>query len=144
LIAVDSNILVYAHRAEMPQHGLARAAMKRLLDSDAPWGLPWPCLHEFIAKVSSPRIFDPPSPWPRIWAEVDLLQASPGAHLLGETATHLATLRRLLASSGAAGALVHDARIAAICLEHEVSALWSADRDFLRFPGLAVVNPLTS
>jgi predicted nucleic acid-binding protein len=41
-----------------------------------------------------------------------------------------------------AGAQVHDARIVALCLQHGVKELWSADRDFGRFPILAVVNPL--
>lgn len=42
------------------------------------------------------------------------------------------------------GGRVHDARIAAICIQHSVSELWSADRDFGRFPDLTVVNPLIS
>ena len=144
MIALDSNILVYAHRAELRQQPSARAALKRLTESDSEWGLPWPCLHEFLAKLSSPRIFSPPSPWGAVWREVDQWLASPGARLLGETAAHVATLRRLLEASDAVGPRVHDARIAAICLEHGVDALWSADRDFQRFPGLAVVNPLTA
>jgi len=41
-----------------------------------------------------------------------------------------------------AGPQVHDARIAALCRDHGVHELWSADRDFSRFAGLAVVNPL--
>ncbi len=40
------------------------------------------------------------------------------------------------------GALVHDARVAALCLFHGVRVLWSADRDFSRFPELTVLNPL--
>jgi toxin-antitoxin system PIN domain toxin len=143
VIAIDSNILVYAHRADLLQHPAARAALRRVAVSGAPWGIPWPALHEFLGKVSSPRVFAPPSPWDLVWREVDLWLASPGAQLLSETPAHLGTLRRLLETSGASGAMVHDARIAAICIEHEVDALWTADRDFQRFPGLTLFNPLT-
>jgi toxin-antitoxin system PIN domain toxin len=143
VIAVDSNILIYAHRAEVREHAAARAALKRLTESNSRWGLPWPVLHEFLAKVSSARLFKTPSSWPVVWAEVDQWLATPGIQLLGETEAHVGILRRLLEASGATGSMVHDARIAAICLENEVDALWTADRDFQRFPGLTVFNPLT-
>jgi predicted nucleic acid-binding protein len=39
---------------------------------------------------------------------------------------------------------VHDARVAAPCRQHGVRELWSADRDFGRFAGLAVTNPLVA
>ena len=64
--------------------------------------------------------------------------------LLGETDEHLDRLEVLLTQSGVRGGGVHDARIAAICLEHGVTELWSVDRDFQRFPGLRVVNPLSA
>ncbi|MBK8458188.1 MAG: hypothetical protein IPL47_14680 [Phyllobacteriaceae bacterium] len=43
-----------------------------------------------------------------------------------------------------AGGQVHDARIAAICIGHGVSARWTADRDFSRFPALKTANPLVA
>jgi predicted nucleic acid-binding protein len=54
------------------------------------------------------------------------------------------TLRALLAAGRIAGARVHDTRIAALCLAHGVRELWTADRDFSRFPALVTVNPLAS
>jgi uncharacterized protein len=68
--------------------------------------------------------------------------ASPGLRLLGEWPAHLATLKRLCQSGRIAGAVVHDARIAALCIDHKVKGLWSADRDFSRCKGLKVRNPL--
>ena len=50
--------------------------------------------------------------------------------------------RALLAQARTVGPAVHDARIAALCLQHGVRELWSADRDFGRFPALKVLNPL--
>ena len=68
--------------------------------------------------------------------------ATPRLRLLGEGQDHLRQLAALMASGQITGPRVHDARIAAICLSHGVSELWSADRDFSWFPALKVVNPL--
>lgn len=70
------------------------------------------------------------------------LVATGTVDLLSETSAHLRTLADLLQVSGATGPRVHDARIAAICLDHGVRELWSADRDFSYFPRLRTRNPL--
>jgi len=67
---------------------------------------------------------------------------SPTLRLLTESAAHWPTLHGLLSDGRITGAQVHDARVAALCRQHGVRELWSADRDFSRFNGLAVVNPL--
>jgi predicted nucleic acid-binding protein len=67
---------------------------------------------------------------------------SPSLVLLSETGEHWDRLKPLLEAGRIAGPQVHDARVAALCLQHGVQELWSADRDFGRFPDLAVVNPL--
>lgn len=67
---------------------------------------------------------------------------SPSLSLIGETPQHWATLSKLAAQAKVQGGAIHDARIAAICLDHGISELWTADRDFSRFPGLRVRNPL--
>jgi len=142
VIAVDTNILIYAHREDSPFHEPAFTRLSELAEGAATWAIPWPCLHEFIAIVTHPRIYAPPTPLPRALAQVDAWLESPTLALLAESTAHWQTLRRLLASSRVAGAQVHDARIAAICRQHGVRELWSADRDFSRFAGLAVANPL--
>jgi len=73
---------------------------------------------------------------------VDAWLESPTLTLLTETERHWSTLHALLAGGRIAGAQVHDARIAALCRQHGVRELWSADRNFSRFSGLNVVNPL--
>ena len=67
---------------------------------------------------------------------------SPTLVVLAETGDYWHVLRDLMASARATGPLVHDARIAALCRTHGVSELWTVDRDFGRFPGLRVRNPL--
>jgi toxin-antitoxin system PIN domain toxin len=142
LIAVDTNILVYAHRADSPFHDPAAKRIAELAEGSATWSIPWPCVHEFLAIVTHPRIYAPPTPLPRALDQVDAWLESPTLVLLAESADHWPALRTVLASGRIAGAQVHDARIVALCHEHGVRELWSADRDFNRFAGLAVVNPL--
>ena len=142
MIAVDTNILVYAHREDSPFHDAASARMVELAEGVSTWAIPWPCVHEFLAIVTHPRIYAPPTPLNRALDQVDAWCEAPTLALLAESPTHWATLRALLAGGRVAGAQVHDARIVAICRQHGVRELWSADRDFGRFVGLTVVNPL--
>lgn len=62
MIAVDTNILVYAHRSEMSQHARALTVLRDLAEGAQPWGLPVVVLGEFLRVVTHPRMFDPPSP----------------------------------------------------------------------------------
>ena len=73
---------------------------------------------------------------------MDAWLESPRAVLLAESGTHWATLRAALEAGRISGPQVHDARIAALCIDHGIDELWTADRDFSRFPGVRVRNPL--
>jgi toxin-antitoxin system PIN domain toxin len=114
----------------------------RCAEARAAWAIPWPCLHEFFAIATHPRIYAPPTPAARAQEQIDAWLESPSLVLLTEGDSHWPTLRALLSKARIAGPAVHDARIAALCLQHEVRELWSADRDFGRFAALRVVNPL--
>lgn len=142
MIAVDTNILVYAHRQDSPFHEAALFRVKGLAEGAANWGIPWPCLHEFLAVVTHQRIYAPPTPLLRALDQVEAWLESPTLVVLAEGPTHWATLRDLLAGGRVTGGQAHDARIAALCRQHGVRELWSADRDFSRFPGINVTNPL--
>ncbi|MBX3129703.1 MAG: PIN domain-containing protein [Polyangiaceae bacterium] len=141
MIAVDTNILVYAHRSDSPWHDQARACVLGLAEGKQPWALPGPCLHEFFGVVTHPRIYDPPTPLAGAIEQVDAWLESPTVVLLAEPADYWVTLRDLLVSGKIVGPRVHDAHIAALCLAHEVSELWSRDRDFSRFPSLKTRSP---
>jgi toxin-antitoxin system PIN domain toxin len=142
VIAVDTNILVYAHREDSPFHDAAFRRMAELAEGPAVWAVPWPCLHEFLAIVTHPRIYAPPTPVARALDQVDAWLESPTLAILTESAEHWQTLRALIAGGRIAGPQVHDARVAALCRQHGVRELWSADRDFSRFASLTVLNPL--
>jgi toxin-antitoxin system PIN domain toxin len=142
MIAVDTNILVYAHREDGPFHQAATTCLSSLAESNASWAIPWPCLHEFLAIVTHPRIFDPPTPLALALAQVDAWLEAPSLVLLTESDQHWAELRALLAAGHVTGQRVHDARVAALCRQHGVRELWSADRDFGRFANFPVINPV--
>ncbi len=142
MIAVDSNLLVYSHREDSLWHDSAYTCIAELAEGQALWALPWPCIHEFLAIVTHPRIYDPPTPLERALSQVDAWLESPSLLLLSESEDYWLQLRSLLQSGKVCGQQVHDARIAALCSYHGVTELWTADRDFGRFPKLKVRNPL--
>ena len=142
MIAVDTNLLVYAHRRESTFHDRARQAVAALAASDSAWAIPWPCLHEFYGVATNFRASKPPSTVAEAAAQISAWLASPSLVMLHEGVSHWTSLHRLLDAGKVVGGQVHDARIAAICLDNGVRELWSADRDFNRFPSLTVRNPL--
>lgn len=142
MIAIDTNILVYAHRADSPWHKPAFSALAACAQSRQAWCIPWPCIHEFFAIATHPRIYGPPTPPDKAVDQIGAWLESPSLVLLAETDTHWSRLQALLADAKTVGPAVHDAGIAALCLSHGVRELWSADRDFQRFSDLKVVNPM--
>lgn len=143
MIAVDTNLLVYAHRRDSGFNELAYRRVAELAQGRARWAIPWPCLYEFYAVVTHPRIYDPPSTPEQAIEQLDAWLEAPGVVLLAEPDVYWDELRALLRSGRIAGPRVHDARIAALCLAHGVRELWTADRDFSRFPTLPTRNPLS-
>ncbi|MFZ2089787.1 MAG: TA system VapC family ribonuclease toxin [Desulfobaccales bacterium] len=142
MIAVDTNILVHAHREDSPWHPQAWEGVRQLAEGRALWAIPWPCLHEFLAIVTHPRIYAPPTPLLLAVDQVEVWLESPSLVVLAESQNYWPELRQLLTIGLVAGPQVHDARVAALCRLHGVRELWTADRDFSRFPGLKVKNPL--
>ena len=142
MIAVDTNLLVHAHRRDAGENVRAVALIRELAESGRRWAVPWPCLHEFVGIVTHPRVFKPPTSVSSAVEQVDAWLESPGLALLAETSACWPLVRSTLVDGRTVGPRVHDAKIAAICLAHGVTELWTADRDFSRFPGLRTRNPL--
>jgi hypothetical protein len=136
VIAVDTNILVYAHREELPQHAVARARLTALAEGDAPWAIPVFCLGEFLRVVTHPRLFDPPHTIEEGCGALDRILESPSLRILNPAERFWAMLAEAVREADATGNLVFDAQLAALCREHGVSALLTEDRDFDRFSGL--------
>ncbi len=144
MIAVDTNVLVALVRSEYPHHAAARERIRDLAEGTAPWALPWACVQEFLAVTTNPRIFRVPLSPAQATDAIDALLESPSARLIAEGPGYWQTLRKLIVEGNISGPRVHDARIAAVCITHGVAELWTADRDFGRFPALRVRNPFAS
>ncbi len=144
MIAVDTNILVYAHREDSPFHTKAAELVTELAESGRPWSIPWSCIHEFFAIVTHPRIYHPPTPSEKALDQISAWLESPHLILISEAHGYWEILNDLIKTSQTTGPMIHDARIAAICIVHGITELLTADRDFGRYQKLKVHNPLVS
>ena len=142
MIAIDTNILVYAHREDTEFHDRALRLLIDLAEHDVPWAIPWPCVHEFLAIVTHPRIYQPPTPLDLAIKAMEVWIDAPSCRLLAEGPSYWQKLKAVLQTGKTPGPKVHDARIFALCQHHGVRELWTADRDFSRFSGIRTRNPL--
>ncbi len=140
MIAVDTNILIYAHRRESALHHAALERITSIAESDAPWALPVFCLAEFVRVVTHLRVFDPPSSLSQALEFLGELMKSPSVRLLNPTAAYPTAFNDACVAGRARGNLAFDAQIAAVCREHGIDELLTADRDFARFQGLRIAG----
>lgn len=139
--ALDTNILLYAHRREFPFHKQAKALLQGLSEGSQPWAIPAPCFYEFLRVATHPSVFNPPTPLIEARENIHSLLKSPSLIVLYPTNRHWEILDRVLASSKVRGNLIFDAQIATLLLEHGISEILTADRDFHRFKELKVHHP---
>jgi uncharacterized protein len=142
MIALDTNLLIYAHRREMGRGEIAVQAIEKLANQSEPWGIPTPCVAEFCAVASNAKVFAQPSTRAQLADQVAQWANAPAFRWLHTTDMHWAQLLSLANTGDITGGQYHDARIAAICIENGVREFWTADRDFSRFPALKTRNPL--
>ena len=142
MLALDTNILVYAHRREAPEHTVARDLVRELAEGTDPWAIPWPCVFEFFSVVTNVRIWKDAASTPeQAWAQLAAWINAPSVRMLAETEGLPSILAELAQRPRVRGPIIHDARVAALCLVHGVEKLLSRDRDFSLFPDLRVENP---
>ncbi len=142
MILVDTNLLVYAHVTDFPQHEAAREWLDERLRTVPRVALPWPALLGFLRITTNPRIFERPEPVEEAWAQVAAWLGAPSAWTPAPTARHAEVLGELIRKARPSANLMPDAHLAALAIEHGLK-LYSTDGDFARFPGLRWQNPLT-
>jgi toxin-antitoxin system PIN domain toxin len=142
MVAVDTNVLVYAHRREPAEHEQAYEVVRELVEGSEPWAIPWPCIYEFFSVVTNPKIWKGAESTPaQAWAQLAAWLASPELRLLGEPDGFPAVLAAFLDRPRVRGGVTHDARVAAICVAHGIESLLTRDRDFSLFQELQTENP---
>jgi toxin-antitoxin system PIN domain toxin len=142
LVAVDTNVLVYAHRREAAEHEVAVEIVRERATGVDAWAIPWPCVYEFFSVVTNVRIWKQAASTPQqAWTQLAAWFASPALTLIGEPSDFATILASFLQRARVRGGVVHDARVAAICVAHGVEKLITRDRDFSLFPELQLENP---
>lgn len=136
MIAVDTNVLLHAHREELPKHEAARRRLKELAEGRGSWALPVFCIGEFLRVITHVKLFDPPHTAAEACEALDRMLASPTVAILSPGPAYPDYLTEAIKEADAVGNLVFDAQIAALCREWRVSTLLTEDRDFDRFSGL--------
>lgn len=143
MIAVDAGVLAHAVNRHTPEHARAAQVVEALANGERPWVLPWPAVHEFLARVTHPHAVARALAPGEAWGFVAALAASPSLRLLGPGARHAAAVAETLALADAAGpGLPPGLEIAAVLREHGVRELLSPDRGMQRFRFLDVRDPL--
>jgi toxin-antitoxin system PIN domain toxin len=141
MMLIDANLLIYAYHRDLPQHSAAQHWLRDTLASKPYMGIPWSVLLAFVRLSTNPRVFERPPTLSTVWEQVELWLAHPNVWIPQPTERHAQVLGSLMKETNVTGNLVQDAHLAALALEHGL-ILYSADRDFARFPGLRYHNPL--
>lgn len=143
MIVIDANLLIYSYDDNSEHHAKSVAWLEETLSGGEPVGLSWQTICAFLRVVTNKRL-----PGKRVPLEeaADAVQGwleQPIVKILLPGDYHWATLRRMIVEGGASGPLITDAELAALTIEYG-AVLYTADRDFARFPGLRWINPLKS
>ncbi|CAM3383237.1 VapC toxin family PIN domain ribonuclease [Mycobacterium intermedium] len=141
MLCVDVNVVVYAHRADLPEHADYRRLLEHLANGDQPLGLPDLALTGFVRVITNRRIFVEPTSSTEAWEAVDSLLAAPAVMQLHAGKRHWGLFRQLATDIDARGNDVADAYLAAYALENNATWL-SADRGFARYRRLRWSHPL--
>jgi len=141
VIVLDANLLLYAYDSASAQHEPARRWVEAVLSGVEPVGLPWQTISAFLRIATNVRLPGNRFTMDEAVTIVDRWAALPVVHMLAPRDRHWAFFRRMLVEGRANSALTTDAQLAALTIENG-GVLYTADRDFARFPGLKWVNPL--
>ena|SRR5712692_4002635 len=141
MILADANLLLYAYNTSAAEHERARAWLQESLSRAELFGLSWQTITAFIRIGTNPRAFNRPLTTKEATAAVGAWIERPMVRILSPGQGHWEIFVRLLIEGQVRGPLVMDAHLAALAIEHG-AVLYTTDRDFARFPGLKVANPL--
>jgi toxin-antitoxin system PIN domain toxin len=142
MIVPDVNLLLYAYDSNSPFHAKASGWWEKCLSGNEPIGIPQVVIFAFVRLSTSARIFQNPLTATEAGNHISSWLKQPQVQVLEPGARHIGQTLQLLEHIGTAGNFVTDAQIAALAIEYE-AVLHTTDTDFLRFPKLRWLNPLT-
>jgi len=141
--SVDVNLLLYASDSSSPHHARAATFLSRCMTNPELWYLTWPTLMAYLRITTHPAVFTHPLTPDEAMANIENLLVLPHVRVLSETREFWKQYRVLARATPVRGNLVPDAHLVALLQSHGVFRLFSKDRDFRKFPGLVVLDPLT-
>lgn len=141
MIVVDANILLYAYDRGSSHHEASKAWLETALRGPEQVGFPLVTVLAFLRIVTHPKVFERPLRADDAFSIVASWLELPTAALVQPTERHIDVFRRIAVDGQARGALITDAHLAALSVEHG-AALCTTDRDFRRFAGLRLIDPL--
>jgi toxin-antitoxin system PIN domain toxin len=141
VILFDVNVLVYAHRADTPDHERYRLWLEETINGEAAYGVSDIVLSGFLRIATHPRVFDPPSRLEEALAFANQVRQQPNAVVFEAGARHWSIFSRLCQEANAKGNLIPDAYLAALAIENGCQWI-TTDRDYSRFPDLQWRHPL--
>jgi uncharacterized protein len=143
VLAVDTNILVYAADSDSQFHEPCRDWLERQRTRPDAWYTTWPILYEFLRVTTHPRVMRRPWSAPAAWEFVTALLASPGLGLLAPTQRHADVAGEVISElPDLVGNMFHDTHTAILMREHGIARICTRDADFNRFPFLEVIDPV--
>jgi len=141
VIVIDANLLIYSYDLDSAHHKKSHAWLEEALSGVEAVGLPWQSVSAFLRVITNRRLSGMRVSLQQAVQVVDEWLQQPNVQILVPADQHWSVLRQMILEGQASGPLVSDAEIAAITIEHG-GVLYTADRDFARFPGLRWKDPL--
>lgn len=141
MIVVDANLLIYSYDVRSPHHKKSLAWIEKVFSGTELVGLPWQTVSAFVRIVTNRKLLGLALTLEHAVKTVDEWLEQPRVRLLLPGEDYWAVIRRVMIEGQASGPLVSAAEIAALTIEYG-GVLYTADRDFARFPGLRWRNPL--
>jgi toxin-antitoxin system PIN domain toxin len=141
MIALDTNLLIYAHRAATAEHRAARKAIEAALNTPGGCGIALPSVAEFFSIVTHPTASGRPSP-PKTAADFLTSLRESGVEDLKPGAAFVARLAQMATDLGVKGARIFDVQIGLCALDGGATELWTHDSAFVKIPGLLIRDPL--
>jgi len=141
VIVVDANLLIYSYDTDSPHHKKSRVWVERIFSDSELVGLPWQTVSAFLRVITNRRLAGLRLTVAQATEIVEAWLEQPNVRIIVPGDNHWPRLKRAIVEGQASGPLVSDAELVALTVEYG-GVLYTADRDFARFPGLQWVNPL--
>lgn len=142
MIAIDTNLLIYAHRSGLAEHRAAKRALQKASEDARGWGIPFPCIAEFWSVVTHPESAgggSAPSK-ARDYLRALVLEAGAKVWMPAEGCWERVTM--LAEELDVRGLRIFDLQIALAAFDNGATEIWTHDRNFVAVPGMLVRDPL--